>query len=108
MLIGTEGNLNQVVPEERTLTLEFSGINLEQVQTTPYLGLQLDEKLRWEAHFQKVCRDVSSKLAVNVRKVLKKHFFASSISHAYNLALIMPFLSGAQAQSKPKTLSVDF
>ena len=31
--------------EERTLSLELSGITVEQFQTTPYLGLQLDDKL---------------------------------------------------------------
>ena len=74
MLIATEGNLNRVALEERTLTLELNGITLEQVPNTPYLGLQLDNKLRWEAHVQKLCRNVSSKLAVlnRLRKVLKK------------------------------------
>ena len=38
------------------------------------LGFQLDGKLRWEAHVQKLCRNVSSKLAVlnRLRKVLNK------------------------------------
>ena len=64
MLIATEGNLIRVALEERTLSLELSGITLEQVQNIPYCGLQLDDKLRWEAHVQKLCRKVSSKLAV--------------------------------------------
>ena len=74
MLIATEGNLNRVALEERTLSLELNGITLEQVPNTPYLGLQLDDKLRWEAHVQKLCRNVSSKLAVlnRLRKVLNK------------------------------------
>ena len=105
MLIATEGNLNRVAQEERKLSLELSGITLEQVQNTPYLGPQLDDKLPWETHVQKLCRNVSSKLAVlnRLRKVLNKNYFANSISHAYNLALIMPFLSGVHAQSKPET-----
>ena len=74
MLIATEGNLNRVALEERTLSLELNGITLEQVPNTPYLGLQLDDKLRWEIHAQKLCRNVSSKLAVlnRLRKVLNK------------------------------------
>ena len=74
MLIATEGNLNRVALEERTLSLDLNGITLEQVPNTPYLGLQLDDKLRWEAHVQKFCRNVSSKLAVlnRLRKVLNK------------------------------------
>ena len=74
MLIATEGNLNRVALKERTLSLELNGITLEQVPNTPYLGLQLDDKLRWEAHVQKLYRNVSSKLAVlnRMRKVLSK------------------------------------
>ena len=74
MLIATEGNLNRVALEERTLSLELNGTILEQVPNTLYLGLQLDDKLRWEAHVQKLCRNVSSKLAVlnRLRKVLNK------------------------------------
>ena len=49
MLIANQGGPNWVALEERTLSLELSSIILEQVQTTPYLGLQLDDKLQWEA-----------------------------------------------------------
>ena len=54
--------------------IELSGITLEQVQNTPYLGLQLDDKMWWEAQVQKLCRNVSSKLAVQNRllKILNK------------------------------------
>ena len=47
MLIAIEGNTEEArgALEERTLSLELSGITLEQSQTTPYLGLQLDDKL---------------------------------------------------------------
>ena len=45
MWIATEGNLNQVTLGEHTLSLELSGITLEQVQATPYLGLQLMTKI---------------------------------------------------------------
>ena len=74
MLIATEGSLNRVALEERTLSRELSDITLEQVQNTPYLGLQLDDKLRWEAHVPKLCCNVSTKLAVlnRLRKVLNK------------------------------------
>ena len=46
MLIAIKGSPNHVSLEECTLSLELSGMILEQVQTTPYLGLQLDEKLQ--------------------------------------------------------------
>ena len=74
MLIATEGNLNRVALEQRTLYLELSGITLEQVQNTPYIGLQLDDKLRWQAHVEKLCRNISSRLAVlnRLHKVLNK------------------------------------
>ena len=51
MLIATEGKLNRVVLEERTLSVELSGITLEQVPNTLYLGLQLDDKLRLPKRF---------------------------------------------------------
>ena len=52
------------------LSLELSGISLEQVQNIPYLGLQLHDKLRWEAHVQKLCRNVSSKLTVLTKDLI--------------------------------------
>ena len=74
MLIATEGNLNRVALEERTMSLELSGLTLEEFQNTPYLGLQLDDKQRWKAHVQKLRWNVYSKLAVlnRLRKVLNK------------------------------------
>ena len=60
MLISIEGSPNRVALEERTLSLELSGKALEHFQTTPYLGLQLDDKLQWEAHVQKFCWNISS------------------------------------------------
>ena len=47
MLIAIQGNPEESegTLEERTLSLELSGITVEQFQTTPYLGLQLDDKL---------------------------------------------------------------
>ena len=74
MLIATEGNLNRVALEERRLSLELSGITLELFQNTPYLGFQLEDKLRWYAYVQKLCRNASSKPAVlnRLRKVLNK------------------------------------
>ena len=74
MLIATKGNLDRVALEERMLSLELNAITFEQVPNIPYLGLQLDDKLQWEAHVQKLCRNVSSKRAVlnRLRKVLNK------------------------------------
>ena len=75
MLIAIEGSPNRVVLEERTLSMELSGITLGQVQTTPYLGLQLDDKLQREAHVQKLCWNISSKLPdlSRLRKELNKN-----------------------------------
>ena len=74
ILIAIEGSPNRVALKERTLSLELRGITLEQFQTTPYLGLQLDDKLWWETHVQKLCWNISSKHAVlnRLRKVLNK------------------------------------
>ena len=92
MLIATEGNLNRVALEERPLSLELNGITLEQVPNTPYPGLQLDDKLRWEAHVQKLCRNVSSKLAVlnRLRKVLNK-----TLLHKQYISCIQPCIDYA-------------
>ena len=98
----SEGNLNQIALEECTLSLELSGTTLEQVQTILYLGLQLDDKLQWEAYVQELCWNVSSKLAVlrRLHIALNKNYYSKSMPPAYNLVLTMPFLSGIQAQSK--------
>ena len=47
MLIAIQGNTEEPrrALEERPLCLELSDITLEQFQTTPYLGLQLNGKL---------------------------------------------------------------
>ena len=103
-LMAIEGSPNRTALAERTLSLELSSITLEHVQTTLYLDLQL-QKLQWEAYVQKLCWNIFSKLAVlsRLRKSLNNNYFVNSISHAYNLVLTMPFLSGLHAQSKPKT-----
>ena len=103
MLKAFEGSPNRVALEEHTLSLWLSGITLEQIQATPHLGLQLDDKLQWDAHVQKLCWNISSKLAVlgRLRKIFNKKYFANSISHAHKRVLTVSFLSGIHAQSKP-------
>ena len=58
----------------------------------PYLGLQLDDKMQWEAHVQRLCWNISSKLAVlsRLRQVLNKKLLCKQY-----IACIQPFIDHA-------------
>lgn len=43
-----------------TLTINIHGSPIEQVETFDYLGLTLQEDLRWNTHINKICSKISS------------------------------------------------
>lgn len=62
MLRGSQQNLNMML----------HGDQLQRVNTGPYLGVQIDQYLKWDYHVQQLCKRISGKLAVlsRLRKVL--------------------------------------
>ena len=75
MLSASENNIRKREPDECRLDIMLYDTPLSQVPTCPYLGVQLDQHLKWDAHIQKLCHKVSQKLAVlcRLRKVLDKN-----------------------------------
>ncbi len=53
-----------------------------QVSSTKYLGIHIDNMLKWDIHVQNVCRNVSAKLATlnRLRKFLSKEMLAKIYS----------------------------
>ena len=74
MTLGTPGNMNRLSDEEKSAGLSLDDINLEQVASCPYLGVHVDQHLKWDGHILNLCKKISQKLAVvcRLRKVLSK------------------------------------
>ena len=74
MTLGTPGNMNRLSDEEKSAGLSLDDTNLEQVASCPYLGVHVDQHLKWDGHILNLCKKISQKLAVlcRLRKVLSK------------------------------------
>ena len=72
MLSGTECKLNRLSENEKKLNLIFNDVTLQQVSTCPYLGVQLDENMKWSHHVQYLCRNLSYKVSMlgRLRKIM--------------------------------------
>ena len=75
MLSASESNINKLTDGEKELGISLNGIPLSMVNTCPYLGVQLDQFLKWDAQIQKLCQKVSYKLVVlnRLRNVLDQN-----------------------------------
>ena len=71
MLIGSQRSIRSNAVK---LDINMSGNSLEQVSSTRYLGVHIDNMMKWDIHVQNICRNVSAKLATlnRVRKFLAK------------------------------------
>ncbi|PFX14422.1 putative RNA-directed DNA polymerase from transposon BS [Stylophora pistillata] len=63
MLFGTRQRLETVA----NFNIIISGINVEMVSKFTYLGVTLDEELKWKAHAEDVHRKVSKRLGLLIR-----------------------------------------
>ena len=74
MTLGTLGNMNKLSDEEKSASLVLNNTNLEQVVSCPYLGVHVDQNLKWDGHILNLCKKISQKLAVlfRLRKVLSE------------------------------------
>ena len=74
MTLGTLRNMNKLSDEEKSAGLALDHTKLEQVVSCPYLGVHVDQHLKWDGHILNLCTKISQKLAVlcRLRKVLSK------------------------------------
>ena len=74
MTLGTLSNMNKLSDEEKSAALALDDTNLEQFVSCPYLGVHVDQHLKWDGHILNLCKTISQKLAVlcRLRKVLSK------------------------------------
>ena len=72
MLGASNANLNRLNDGCKSLDIYLQNELLNEVPDHPYLGLQLDNSLKWNQHILKLCKSVSGKLALlnRLRKVL--------------------------------------
>ena len=81
---------NRLDDDQNLLNIILNDEHLSQVSNAPYLGIQMDCSLKWNDHVLKLCKKVSSKLALlnHLRK------FADKDTHLllYN-AIVQPIIS---------------
>ena len=92
MLSGSESKLNRLSDDEKTLNLKFDNVILKQVSSCPYLGVKLDDKLKWSDHIQYLCRNLSYKVAMLAR--LRKKMSPFMLNRIY-LTYIQPSIDYA-------------
>ena len=63
MLGASAANLKRLSDGNKKLDVYSKNIQLNEVSEHPYLGLQLDNSLKWNHHIMKLCKNVSGKLA---------------------------------------------
>ena len=74
MLAGSEHMQNRLDDSSRSLDIKIDGVNLKQVSKLPYLGIELDDALKWNKHILQLCSNISRKLGLlsRLRKFLNK------------------------------------
>ena len=87
MLSAPDHVLNRLDDDEKNLNMVLNNETLNQVAHTPYLGIIVDSSLKWNAHVMKVCKKVSSKLALLNR--LRKFIDKNTLLSIYN-SIIQP------------------
>ena len=92
MLSASDANLNRLDEGSKTLDIIRHNEKLDQVSNTPYLGTQLDCKLKWDHHVLKLCKNVSYKLSLLNR--LRNTFDKNVLNHLY-LSIIQPSMDFA-------------
>jgi hypothetical protein len=77
---------NNKPKEESKLNLTINSENIENVTIIKYLGLFIDSKLSFSYHFDKVCKDMTSKLYLINRQ---KHTFSNIYLKIFSTSLII-------------------
>ena len=73
MIIGTSHKLNKLdsLPESAPYLISIDGSHIRRVQQVKYLGLIVDDKLKWEEHIEYI----SSKIIQNIGVLKWTHAF---------------------------------
>ena len=76
----------------------FCGQALQEVSTYPYLGVEIDNRLRWDAHINKVCSKASRVLGF-----LRRNFWTApkEVKHLSYQTLVRPILEYASPAWDP-------
>ena len=92
MLGASETNMNRLNEASKSLDIQLQNEMLNQVSDHPYLGLQLDNTLKWNSHIMKLCKNVSGKLALLNR--VRRFFNRNVLSNLYK-SIVQPSLDYA-------------
>ena len=78
MLTSFSSNLNKIADADNILNLSLQDAPLSQVRDCRYLGIQLDQCLKWDAHVLNLCEKFASKLSVlnKLRSILSKEMLS--------------------------------
>ncbi|KAG6449101.1 hypothetical protein O3G_MSEX005876 [Manduca sexta] len=52
-------HFNQRMPDNNNLHIRYNNDNIEGVDSTKFLGLEIDKKLCWKAHIENLCKKIS-------------------------------------------------
>lgn len=76
--------------DTKDLNIEMDGITLQRVTTTKFLGVILNENLKWDKHIATVKQKISKSLGI-MKKI--RHLLSTSILTTLYFSLIHPYLS---------------
>ena len=78
MLTSSRNNFNKIADADNSLNLSLHDAPLSQVTDCPYLGIQLDQCLKWDARVLNLCKKVASKLSVlnRLRNILSREMLS--------------------------------
>ena len=73
-----------------THNLRIANINIDQVKSTKFLGIHIDQQLKWDVHVDLIKSKISS-LLFNMNKV--KHFIPTSLMKILYYSMVYPYLT---------------
>ena len=79
MIIGSRHRLKKI---ELNPEITIGGQSVKRVKTTKYLGMIIDDKLRWEGHVDHVSKNVS--WGIEAMKLIKPYVPKNCPSQIYN------------------------
>ena len=85
MLFGTKHMLAKC----NSLNLRFSGETLSQVKNFKYLGVHVDDELKWNLHIEQLCKKVGK--MINYLARLKHFLNTVALKTIYNVAILPHF-----------------
>ncbi len=106
MLIGTYQALKKIL----NINVHINGEPINRVSVAKYVGIYIDENLKWDVHIGKIIPKISAK--ISILRSLRNVVPIDSLTHMYN-AIVLPqfnyadiILESASAASKFKLQSL--